>query len=596
MNIISKICGDVSDFVRNRLLRRELKDRSNIIARRIQAVIARREAPRQSSAHRTGEWIASPGLRRTRNDREKCGFPRNDGVMRGVLCDIKRKACFNVIARREAPRQSMRSIKKYAVPALCLLFAACDLQGPWSYWPEDEKQYRGVYTLAYVIADRPVNRMCFQRLLSLNEAASDNFAFYDSATVKISGNFSGRDTTLSLAPESAYPNCFDGPADLLAERGKNYSLDAYFVWDSSGKSVRSHYTAEATVPSVFAISSAFAPDMHGKYHEIHDGDTAYSLSYPNDLLTYKFHPEYDDSVHGVFYSIHYDNVSGGENTNNFLNSMLSDFIDDPILMQSPFDTVATGGFSLNYSFDGLKSIDTIEVIGAQLPVSDVKLLFYATDQNYADFETKTLESATDSRVKAVTNVKGGAGFFSGMTVDTMRLYRGYTETDKITYYPAQGIKTCRDTSWSTKACRAYLYTFCADSGYTARECYAPAVRVALESGKTWDALLPDTLDSAARSLARLDGEKRYCIANNFPTADSYCAQNYADCQKSKEENTCKDVLWNYCADENWNLTSKPQCGTALVSRYRLQKLNSSILRNAVANWCAANKSDPQCGY
>src|SRR5574344_480921 len=155
MNIISKICGDVSDFVRNRLLRRELKDHSNVIARRIQAVIARREAPRQSSAHRTGEWIASPGLRRTRNDgekcgfprndgeehdllrndREKCGFPRNDGVMRGVLCDIKRKACFNVIARREAPRQSMRSIKKYAVPALCLLFAACDLQGPWGYWP-----------------------------------------------------------------------------------------------------------------------------------------------------------------------------------------------------------------------------------------------------------------------------------------------------------------------------------------------------------------------------------------------------------------------------------------------------------------------------
>ena len=97
-------------------------------------------------------------------------------------------------------------------------------------------------------------------------------------------------------------------------------------------------------------------------------------------------------------------------------------------------------------------------------------------------------------------------------------------------------------------------------------------------------------------LHYLDGEKRYCIANNFPTADSYCAQNYADCQKSEEKNTCKDVLWNYCADENWNLTSKPQCGTALVSRYRLQKLNSSILRNAVTGWCAANKNDPQCGY
>ena len=53
------------------------------------------------------------------------------------------------------------------------------------------------------------------------------------------------------------------------------------------------------------------------------------------------------------------------------------------------------------------------------------------------------------------------------------------------------------------------------------------VRVALESGKTWDVLLPDTR-FRGRSLARLDGE-RYCIANNFPTADSYCAQNYADC-------------------------------------------------------------------
>lgn len=576
MNIISKICGISSNFVRNRLLRRVTPRNDG----------EKRGLPRDDGVRR--------GL--PHNDEEKCGLPRNDGVWHISTCDIKQRNRFNVIANGIAVKQSMRSVEKYSVLALCIFFSACDLQGPWSYWPDKESSYRGVYTLAYVIADRPVNRICFQRLLSLDEASADNFAFYDSATVKISGNFSGHDSTLSLAPESTYPNCFDGPADLLAERGKNYSLDAYFVWDSSGKSVRSHYTAEATVPSVFSISSAFAPDIYGKYREIHDGDTAYSLSYPNDLLTYKFHPEYDDSVHGVFYSIHYDNISGGENTDNFLNSMLSDFIDDPILVQSPFDTVATGEFSLNYSFDGMKSIDTIEIIGAQLPVSDVKLLFYATDQNYADFETKTLESAEDSRVKAVTNVNGGAGFFSGMTVDTMRLYRGYTATDKITYYPAQGIKTCRDTSWSTKACRAYLYTFCADSGYTARECYAPAVRVALESGKTWDALLPDTLNSADRSLARLDGEKRYCIANNFPTADSYCAQNYADCQKSEEKNTCKDVLWNYCADENWNLTSKPQCGTALVSRYRLQKLNSSILKNAVTNWCAANKNDPQCGY
>ena len=115
--------------------------------------------------------------------------------------------------------------------------------------------------------------------------------------------------------------------------------------------------------------------------------------------------------YGVFYSIHYDNVVRRRDTNNFWAlDALGDFIDDPILMQSR-SIPSYGGFSLNYSFNGLKSIDTIRSHRRTSFLSRMSgLMFYATDQNYADFETKT-RKRDGSQVKAVTNVKAARGSF-----------------------------------------------------------------------------------------------------------------------------------------------------------------------------------------
>jgi hypothetical protein len=383
---------------------------------------------------------------------------------------------------------------------------------------------------------------------------------------------------------------------MIAERGQVYALDASIFWDSSGTHVKSHYTATASIPRVFSITHVYTPTIEGKRRELFNGDTTYTLSYPNDLLTYNFVPEYTDSVRGVFFSIKYNPMTSGENVDNSINKMLSSFVDDPILIYSPYDSLDIGDFMENFQYGDMNSLDSIYIVSFQIPLDSVTFFFYGTDQAYVDFENTTLASAEDPRILPVTNVKGGQGFFSGMAVDTVHFYMGWAPDNAVEFYAAKGISDCRDTSWSTKACRTYLYTFCADSNYVASECYAPAVKVALEEGMVWDSLLPREIDSVAKQEAYGDGMKRYCIANNFPKTQSGCSLNYTDCQVNELLNSCKEVLWSWCADQGWPLEDSPQCGTALVSRYRLKNVKSDVLKQVVNTWCEENKNDPQCDY
>ena len=502
----------------------------------------------------------------------------------------------HLLERKKAAKSAATRRWSWLLSLSLVALAFCACQGPWSYWPEEKEEYRGVYTIAYVIDGRPVTGVCFQRLLALDETLSENFAYYDSASVTISGNFSGSDTTITLSPQSVKPNCFDGPSDMIAKRGKTYSFDAVMHWDSAGRAVTSHYTATASIPSVFSISHAYTPTVNGERRELFYGDTSLTLSYPNDMLTYNFVPEFDDAVRGVLVTIKYDNVNGGENVDNSINKMMSSFMDESILTYSPYDSVKQSDFMENFKFGDVNSIDTLFFMSFQIPLRSVDFYFYATDQGYVDFVNTTLASAEDPRIIPVTNVKGGNGFFSGVAVDTFNLYMGWSKEDDVEFYAAKGITSCRDTSWSTKACRDYLYTFCADSNYVASECYAPAVKVALEKNEVWDSLLPPEIDSTAKQEAYWDGMKRYCIANNFPASQSGCSLNYNDCEVSEALNSCKEVLWNWCADRGWPLKNSPQCGTALVSRYRLNNLNSDVLKQVVNTWCEENTDDPQCDY
>ena len=93
-----------------------------------------------------------------------------------------------------------------------VLLVACDFHGPWEYYPEEREVYTGIYTYGYVLAGGETN-VCFSKVYELDEASSQNFAFYDSAYVTVSGLFYDRwkrekkDTTIRLYSDRS--NCFD---------------------------------------------------------------------------------------------------------------------------------------------------------------------------------------------------------------------------------------------------------------------------------------------------------------------------------------------------------------------------------------------------
>ncbi|MBW8888020.1 MAG: hypothetical protein JF616_09715 [Fibrobacteres bacterium] len=158
---------------------------------------------------------------------------------------------------------------KGGIGLLALVVAAC-IQGPWDYYPENPATFRGVFATAYVLSGKPLEQVCFERILDVDEEHTQAFAWYDSADVRISGPFyargtdstAGKSLEMVLSPVSDTPNCFKGDPTLLAERGQEYDLRARFTWDSAGTRTRSLLTGTAHVPKNFRIhDSAVAPTL-----------------------------------------------------------------------------------------------------------------------------------------------------------------------------------------------------------------------------------------------------------------------------------------------------------------------------------------------
>jgi hypothetical protein len=164
------------------------------------------------------------------------------------------------------------------------VLAAC-IQGPWDYYPENPPVYRGVTVYAYALADRPLQRVCFERLLDLKEEATQAFAFYDSADVHVQGIFSGVERDLALTAIRDTPNCFIDTTAALVERGRNYAMTATLVWDSAGTRVTTVVRGTAKVPALFEIhDSAAAPSL------------AKSGGIPPDMFTFEFFSKLPDDV------------------------------------------------------------------------------------------------------------------------------------------------------------------------------------------------------------------------------------------------------------------------------------------------------------
>lgn len=531
---------------------------------------------------------------------------------------------------------------KQAFGGCALLFlAAC--QGPWSYWPDDTAPYLGVYTYAHIVSGRPVSDVCFAKMLKLTEAKEDAFAFFDSATVRITGPFSGLDTVLALTQNSGKPNCFDGPADLLAEVGGDYSLDATVYWDSSGTRVSSHFTSQTYIPKTFRIVTALAPapalltDAYSDprvLNALHDayGDTLYSLMAdsaaalafyqanaegiskvlrsiltpynemdslyymdpPNDLLSHYYVPEYSSDVGGVLITEVFDTstVAFGSTTFDTFFGQQADTLDKAVvgdrhrLSFLRNEEVSSAG----------NALDSMAVSNVWLTIGRTDLLFYATTPEYADYIYTSIISADDSRIKAEYNIVGGAGIFTGMLVDTFSVFTQSLPGGKA--YPYMRARTlyCKDQGWIGKECRAHMATFCAENGYVDHECWPISVRAALDSGLAWNAFLADTVPVDSQSVVRYGGEKKWCMAHNFPDTLSTgtCQLEYKLAQESDTPNQSMVDLWSWCYDRNWPIANAPQCGTALVSWTRLNDPESFVLVRETNKWCNANANDPQC--
>jgi hypothetical protein len=551
----------------------------------------------------------------------------------------------------------MNTISRYLSSFVWILssfiLTACDFHGPWEYYPEERDVYTGIYTYGYILADGEAN-VCFSKVYELDESSSQDFAFYDSADVTISGLFrkNSQETIETNAQLYTYkPNCFryNFSNGIV---GESYTLKAFFRWDSAGHIVNSIYKAVATIPNKIKVKGLNAPQQDGSYKWIENpwNDTTRKfypnvdfeisfLEFPMDMQFVKVALDYDRSVRGVLSIMNY-NIKNGESQNTTMNQMFKGMTDADekgyrgISMHDPLEEQQNLGFSSNRNVAGNKSLDTLYLMNMMLPLGEFSVDLYSTDDAYIDYMEKVKQSVTDSRFVPESNIENGMGVFSGMAKTTITID---VDGDGVGFSHI-GWRNCTDTkgdnndSWDSRACRLYQDLACSGEGSnlieeygnywnasdkvlidankdvaeiyrdtvynrSVKACYASNVKAAMMLDTTkWSLFLPDTINTVDKANAYADGLKRYCVASNFKSnkiAD--CSTLEKDCLEDMESNYCKEYLWLWCADRGWDLDYE-QCKSALVSRYYLQNLKSSVLKREVESICRHRLMDiAACG-
>jgi hypothetical protein len=408
------------------------------------------------------------------------------------------------VARR--PRRWMHA----ALVGALSLVAGC-IPGPWEYKPEHQSEFKGITVSGYAIADRPVQALCFEKLLTLGEASSEAFAFYDSASVGITGTFSNGGQTLVLTPHPNTPNCFIGSPNARFLRGQQYELQARFVWDSAGTTTVTTLNATAQVPVQFTISdTAYAPSIATVGVALEDvtNPAVFNLLPPRPRAL--FVAKYGDTLNALagdsaglavwkaangktmqaelLFWLSGDQVAYRRNDSLFYLSRPSSFSNlshyykarrDPlvegVLVSHRFDTTgsrpATSFDSLgniapdssNFYFsgnlrrlafyndfilpDGKHNFDSMSVFNVWFWSGKNRLYFYGSERIYALYQLALSEADGNSKIKLPTNVVGGRGFFAGMILDSFDVQIKLDSSTQAFLYPDTRAYTCRDKGW-----------------------------------------------------------------------------------------------------------------------------------------------------
>jgi len=331
-------------------------------------------------------------------------------------------------------------MKLKTIPVVFALLLSC--QGPWSYYPENPENYKGIWISAYIVSGRPVKNVCIERMHNLNEVYMRGFAFYESASIEIKGTFNEKDTSIFLKPDTANfahnPNCFVGDENLMPVAGAKYDMYVSIAWDSAGKIVTSEFSAKTHIPKKFKIKRAY--DLLGK--PFNEKDTILYLPPPTDMKSNYFIPEYsNEDIGGALVSMVYGDTSKlywGENS---IDKIIEQFNPDgDTARHARFGIKRTLYTATNMQIaNSNKDIDSIPIIGLMLPaIGNIKMMFYATTNEYMDYRNSFLQDHDDSRKKPIYNIEGGAGIFAGMMVDTFEVnFKTLPDVKIFSYAEAQ---------------------------------------------------------------------------------------------------------------------------------------------------------------
>lgn len=531
----------------------------------------------------------------------------------------------------------MSTISRLLCALAVFLLAACDFHGPWEFYPEERDVYTGIYTYGYILGDGET-RVCFSKVYELDETAAKDFAFYDSARVTVQGKFrdgsgSEVDTVVEIGSEAPFnPNCFSkqlASGEYRGIVGETYTMEAFFKWDSAGQKVKSTYSAQATIPAPVKVRGLNVPLQDGSFEWVDytEGDTVHVkfLEFPLDMETVKCALDYESSIKGVISILQYG-MENTESQNTTINMMLASLTEADstgyrgIAMHDPLEKEANLGYTAKQNIGGYNALDTLFLPNLMMPLGPVTVVFYSTDETYIDYEQKVKGSVSDSRIVPESNIENGMGVFSGMSKSTFPFYvdgeDGVT-MEHIAFANCDMTSGGNSDSWDSRGCRLYQDVFC--SGMTAAEmeahgydlqeansnahyyyeygtyhseqtCYPSLVKAAMMNDKEkWSVYLPDTINEKDKSDAYADGLKRYCVARDFKSNSiADCSKLKEECMESPEKNSCKEYLWNWCADRGWPnryTIDDTTCNIALISRYYLEKQNSPILKREVEALC-----------
>lgn len=518
-----------------------------------------------------------------------------------------------------------------------LLFCACDFHGPWDYYPEEREVYTGIYTYGYILGDGET-RVCFSKVYELDETASKDFAFYDSAHVTVQGKFRNEsgseiDTVIEIGSEEPeMPNCFSRPQAVGVYNGivgETYTMEAFFKWDSAGHTVKSTYSAQATIPAPVKVKGLSVPKQDGSFEQVDysEGDTIHVefLEFPLDMETVKCALDYEKSIKGVISILQYG-MGNTEAQNTTINMMLAGLTEEDstgyrgVAMHDPLEREMNLGYTTKQNIGGYNALDTLFLPNLMMPLGPVTVVFYSTDESYIDYESKVKGSVSDSRVLPESNIENGMGVFSGMSKSTFPFYvegDGGVSMEHIAFRNCDETSGDNSDSWDSRGCRLYQDVYCSGMtpvemdahGYDLMEanmnahyyyehevyrsektCYPSLVKAAMMNKKEkWSVYLPDTISDEDKSAAYADGLKRYCVARDFENNSiADCSKLREECLESPEKNGCKEYLWNWCADRSWPNRYRIDdntCNIALISRYYLEGQNSPILKREVESLC-----------